>query len=450
MTKRLLSLVLTVALLLAVALPVAYAVPSLSYATARLDKAYDVYAGPGTNYRKLGTCGSGGVDRIYGVVSNGWMLLGYQYASGSYRIGYVAPDAYDHLYDIDGSINRSLSFSGSHSVTLVRDITMTDDPIIGGKVIAKFVSGDTATLLATLGSNWAYIEAIYNGSAIRGFVRSFAVSDFVTPAPTTAPRPTNPPVTNPPYTYPPYTTPTQRPYTTPTPTRRPYTTATPAPSGLNARLSAIRHNCTSSGKMMPAAFSPYQTSYLLTMANTVSYVRLTPVAYQSGAYITVNGQQVASGAQSQRIYMTNEPQAVTINVSYGGENTAYTVFLQRRPDTRRTRVSIGFINSIYQSGDDWYINADLATIQYFGEDYANGNLSNYHNSSSSEQYKYVVNPNCIFYYGTITYPYRTTNIHEFIRNYRQYGSNLYRIIYIGGEIVAVMPYAADSGVGAIK
>ncbi len=422
MTKRALSLTLAVLLLLAAAIPTAFAVPSLTYVKARLDKSFDVYAGPGSGYRRLGTVGGGGVDRIYGVVDNGWMLLGYQGSSGVYRIGYVEPSAVGHLYDIEGSINTSLTFSDAHTVTIVRDIGMTDDPIINNKSIAQFEEGDAVTLLATLGSNWAYVE----GKSLRGFVRIGAVSEFVTPKPSVTAKPTARPTARP----------TDSPYIPPT--------------GGNSRLASLRHNCTSSGKLSPGAFSPYQYSYLLTMASTVDFVRFTPTAYNQSATITVNGQYVASGAQSQKIYMSDQPQMVAIRVTYGGESSEYTVFLQRRPDTRRTRVSIGFINSFYQSGGDWYINADLATVKYYGENYQSGNLSTYTNTSSSEQYKYAVDPNCIFYYGTMTYPYRATNINDFMSHYAQYGSTLYRIVYIGDKIVAVLPYASDAGTGGMK
>ena len=210
----------------------------------------------------------------------------------------------------------------------------------------------------------------------------------------------------------------------------------------SALLRSLEHNCPNTGVMLPAQFSPYQTTYLLTVASWVSRPTFTPTAMDPNAVIYVNGQQVRSGQTSQVIPMTDQPQAVTIEVRNGGASTVYTVYLQRRPSERRTRVSAGFINSIYLKGTTWHIDADLVTIKYNSDDYNAGNLSTYTNGSV-DHYDYAVSPNCLFYFGTKSNCFRATNIATFMQNYQQYGSSLYTIIYIESEIVAVLPYGAD-------
>ncbi len=207
-------------------------------------------------------------------------------------------------------------------------------------------------------------------------------------------------------------------------------------------LMSLEHNCPDKGVMLPASFDPSVTSYLLTVSYGTSRVRFKPTAYNASAYITVNGQYVASGTQSQYISMTNDPQTVTITVSAGGTSTTYTVFLQRRPSTARTRVSSGYITEIYQQGGAWRIAADLVNVHYFGDDYGNGNLSTF-NNDTSQIYRHVVHENATLYYGTVYNPVRAANIQDFIANYLTYGSNLYRIVYIEDTVVALMPYAGD-------
>lgn len=207
-------------------------------------------------------------------------------------------------------------------------------------------------------------------------------------------------------------------------------------------LRSLEHNCPNTGIMLPAQFSPYQTTYLLTVASWVSRPTFTPTAMDPNAVIYVNGQQVRSGQTSQVIPMTDEPQAVTIEVRNGNESTQYTIYLQRRPSEKRTRVSAGFINSIYLKGTTWHIDADLVTIKYNSDDYNSGSLSTFTNASV-DHYDYAVSPHCIFYYGTKGNCFRATSIQMFQNNYLQYGSSLYTIIYIESEIVAVLPYGAD-------
>lgn len=208
-------------------------------------------------------------------------------------------------------------------------------------------------------------------------------------------------------------------------------------------LASLTHNCPNTGIMVPEMFDPNQTHYLLTVADWVSKPTFTPVAQDPEATITVNGRVVASGATSQIVEMTDKPQAVTIQVTNKqGAYTTYTIYLQRRPSEKRTRISAGTITKVYQKKNDWRIDADLATLKYKGTDYESGNLSTIKNSTK-DSYDYIVDPNCILYYGTKQNPIRAINIQEFQQNYNLFGEPLYTIIYIESEIVAVLPYGAD-------
>ena len=133
---------------------------------------------------------------------------------------------------------------------------------------------------------------------------------------------------------------------------------------------------------------------------TVSRVSLTPVASDPAAEIRVNGTLIRSGSTSSYIRMDDKPQQVLIDVSNSHGTTRYTLFLQRRPSEKRTRVSAGQVNAIYFSGSGWVIDADLGTVTY-----SDGNLSTYINKTP-ESYKYAAAPNCIFYYGDIAAPVR--------------------------------------------
>ncbi|MBQ8081612.1 MAG: cadherin-like beta sandwich domain-containing protein [Clostridia bacterium] len=202
------------------------------------------------------------------------------------------------------------------------------------------------------------------------------------------------------------------------------------------RLSALTHNCPNTGKMLPETFNPNVTSYILTVASWVSRVSFTPTANDPNATIRVNGVAIRSGAETSYFKMTDHPQQVTIEVSNGiGQSTVYTVFLQRRPSEKRTRVSAGYITEIYQRSGKWYINADLGTVTY-----GSGNMSTFVNKTK-DSYKYACTDSCIFYFGSMSNPNRAYNINDFKANYN--ASALYRFIYIEDEIVAVLPYSAD-------
>lgn len=214
--------------------------------------------------------------------------------------------------------------------------------------------------------------------------------------------------------------------------------AEPAPVLPLSALATLTHNCPKTGIMIPATFNPYVSNYLLTVASWVKRVEFTPVSVDPAATITVNGQYLASGQTSQEIEMTNDPQAVTISVTSGSETTVYTVYLQRRPSEARTRVSVGYLKDFYKSGSKWYAKMDLVTVAY-GDSYTNY-TSDFSNDSGSTS-KHEISKNCIFYAGDQNSPTRYREPNSFQSHLSLDGTEMFRVIYIEDEIVALIPYA---------
>ncbi len=432
MMKKIFALLLALTLACAVAAPAcADQLVSLnSYATASFSGSFDVYSGPGTSYYRANNGKAsygGGVARVYGV-TNGWVMIGYQLSSGSYRIGYIESAALDKMYNLKGDVNYNLYFSAV-SVRATEDCKLTDDPVVNTGRVTTVSQGTTVTALGAM-SDWVYVETVIGSQYTRGFIRSKYLTtssgEPITPQPTKAPATARPsaPTAQPSY-----------------PTAQPYPTA--APTG-NSLLSSLTHNCPNTGIMLPASFNPYQTTYLLTVASWVSRPTFTPTAYDPNAVITVNGQVVRSGQTSQVIPMTDKPQAVTIVVTSGSASTTYTIYLQRRPSEKRTSVSSGYINSIYQRNNTWYIDTSLVKVNYAGDTYDTGNLSSFTAQSQNQGSAHLpVSAHCDLYFGTRAQAIRATNIQQFISNYQLYGSTLYTFVCIEDEIVAIFPYGAD-------
>ncbi len=180
MKKRFFFLVAILAAFVAIPFLQAHAISELTYFSARIGASPAVYSGPGKEYYRANSgkaqYGRGGVARIYGLASNGWMMVGYELGSGDYRIGYVAPKNADLLYDVE-ECNTSIPRLKLDSVpaTITRTCDLTDDPVIHTKPIAELKKGTAVTYLATHG-NWAYIEADSSIGLVRAFVRKEYVS----------------------------------------------------------------------------------------------------------------------------------------------------------------------------------------------------------------------------------------------------------------------------------
>lgn len=148
------------------------------YASGRFSKSYELYTGPGTNYRRVenATYGGGGAARIYGIDASGWIMIGYQTGKGNYRIGYITPQAYSDMTVNSGEVNNNLTFSAIDGV-ITGGCNLTDDPVINNVSFAWMNEGTDVTILATMGTDWVYIEAMGPSSLMRGFVRSWCIEE---------------------------------------------------------------------------------------------------------------------------------------------------------------------------------------------------------------------------------------------------------------------------------
>ncbi len=410
MMKKILSLLFVIAIGLSL-VSTAQADFGDTYYNLRLSKGFAVYTGPGTNYYRANGNAyyGGGVIRYYGTEPGGWMMIGYETSGGLWRMGYIEPSAANYittsLYDY--SIFY-INFTNTSAYT-TQSTFITDDPLFGDKTpLTTLDYGQQVTVLGTYNYYWTYVEVQKSGyEPLRGYVMSSVLSNYV-------------------------------PQPTPTVTYAPVPTSTIViPSGT-PYLSSLTNNAPNTGIMVPSTFSPSQTSYLLTVADWVSTVYFIPYSPNASA-IYCNGAYVANGSKTANITLSDNPTSATFTlVGSGGQTATYTVYIQRRPSERRTRVSAGYIESVYSSGGKNYIRADLVTITYTD----GTNLSTFDNQTYYI-YDYACADECIFYYGTMQNPIRAISFSDFISKYSLYGSTLYRIIYIEDEIVAVMPYNSD-------
>ena len=150
-----------------------------SYFTATFNKSPKFYTGPGTNYLRAGNgkaqYGGGGHARVYGYEGN-WLLLGYETASGNYRIGYFETKYTANMTVKSGYYNLRPMYFEYRSATITSACDITDDPIMKHASFGRLNSGAGCTYLASYDSSWAYIEANVGGKKARGFVPSWCVS----------------------------------------------------------------------------------------------------------------------------------------------------------------------------------------------------------------------------------------------------------------------------------
>lgn len=203
-------------------------------------------------------------------------------------------------------------------------------------------------------------------------------------------------------------------------------------------LSSLTHNCPNTAILRPEAFDPLEYTYLLTVANWVSRVTLTPVSVDPAAIIMINGVQSPSGQASQIFEMNNEPQTVKIDVTSSGmENSLYTVYLQRRPSGARTGVAAGFLTAISQEYAKTYFVMDLVTVSYQGD-----HVSGYSNDHIPDRYRYPAAEECRFYYGDADNPVLAKNADDFKAHVSLNGTELFSVIYVNDEIVSVQPFSS--------
>ena len=172
MKKRLLCTAIIFVVLLSI-YPSALASASLDqYAIASFGERYAVYSGPGEYYYRANSGKAlygGGAARVYGVTGD-WVLIGYQLSSGDYRIGYIK-NALGSMTVSRGNVNYNLSFD-SYTAWADGYCRLTDDPIINNKMIYTIPEGTPVTVLATMGTDWTYVEVASSSGYMRGFVWS--------------------------------------------------------------------------------------------------------------------------------------------------------------------------------------------------------------------------------------------------------------------------------------
>lgn len=125
-----------------------------------------VYSAPSTDsYResKAQVTTDDTVD-IFGVTGD-WVLVSYSIGYGSRgRIGYI-----DNATLANADSVAQLSFADI-AITLTKDASATDDPLIGKGEVFKIGAGTQVTLLAFMGTDWAYVETKNNSKPCRVFI----------------------------------------------------------------------------------------------------------------------------------------------------------------------------------------------------------------------------------------------------------------------------------------
>ena len=447
------------------------------YAICSFSRSFPVYTGPGEEYFRVdgnAKYGSGSC-RVWGVTGN-WLLVGFLVKSGKYRVGYISADALEYAQNVSGKPGRALSFIYEEAAVVRTGAPLTDDPVLNNERFCYMQGGQRVTVLGYYG-NWAYVETdITTAQRGRGFVRKFNLNFTRTAAPTAVPAPK----ATPDFTVAATPVPTVGSWAPPAAgsegtfsTWVPQATIRPGgtygaevwageesdeifdayegylPAGAlgnavssgSSLLSSLSHNCPNTGEMLPEAFDPGVTTYLLAVASWVNRVRFTPTAADREATITVNGEVVPSGAASSYITMTNEPRRVEIVVwGTGGAQTVYTVFLQRKPSEKVTEVAVGYIRALYRSEGDWVMNLDRVETAPLGDGYPNGSRSSV-TALCPEEERFSVDPHCDLWYGTAENALHADDVIAFAAGYN--AAQLYYVVCIEDMIVAVMPYGQD-------
>lgn len=186
MKKKLCILLLALAALLALTVG-AQAANLNTYATARFERSWPCYSGPGEYYFRANngkaTYGGGGVARVYGVTGK-WVLIGYQTGTGIYRLGYIEKKALDDMTVIEGAYDEKLTFS-NYARYIQHDVDLTDDPVIRETPVCTLAQGTKVQVLGQAG-HLSYVQVNTEEGLMRGFVPANALGKYQilpTPAP---------------------------------------------------------------------------------------------------------------------------------------------------------------------------------------------------------------------------------------------------------------------------
>ena len=105
------------------------------------------------------------------MTADGWALVSYAIGSGQQgRIGYISAE------NLDETTVDSL-YLIAMPMTLTKDCSLTDDPLLGREAIAALRAGDGVTLLAFLNSDWAYVETTIENQPCRAFIPRTALME---------------------------------------------------------------------------------------------------------------------------------------------------------------------------------------------------------------------------------------------------------------------------------
>ncbi len=150
---------------------------SLFFTTCSLNagQTLPVYTAPNTASLRAdnGTAQVTLMESLYAAGFDGqWLMVMYRNQDKMTRVGYV------NAFELQGMLPNlhSLSF-GTQRVLIAYRTAVTSDPMEQTDALMMLNAGDSVTYLATLSLNgsWAYVETMYNGMPVRGFVPQNAV-----------------------------------------------------------------------------------------------------------------------------------------------------------------------------------------------------------------------------------------------------------------------------------
>lgn len=147
-------------------------IPSDFYSPARItlraNEQYDVFSAPGRDsYRPAGgkaVMSTNDWVQVFGE-EDGWLLVQYDISADQMRFGYVDASALP-----GGKQVPRLSWYDLPPQTILRSVSITDDPLVSNASVCRLNEGDQVKVLSTF-DNWYYIEATDGyGRTVRGFV----------------------------------------------------------------------------------------------------------------------------------------------------------------------------------------------------------------------------------------------------------------------------------------
>ena len=136
-----------------------------------------VYTAPNTESLRAdsGTAQVTLSESLYAAGFDGqWLLIMYRNQNQMTRVGYV------NAFQLQGTLPSMppITFSAGKAMISCRT-ALTSDPMEQTDALMMLNTGDSVTFLATLQMNgqWAYVETMYNGVPVRGFVPMSALSE---------------------------------------------------------------------------------------------------------------------------------------------------------------------------------------------------------------------------------------------------------------------------------